>query len=537
MSGKDETILQARALSLLDTPPVIIAGAGLAALTCALSLAPKPTVVISPTALGHGAASDWAQGGIAVAIGSDDDPAIHFEDTLTAGAGLVAKDMAQKLTDGAADALTFLIEQGVVFDRNPKGDFSLGREGAHSRNRILHAGGDATGHAIMAVLVEAVRQASHITVLEHCKLSAIHSDEIGVSAVQVDNPEGNQVLACRNLVLATGGVGGLYARTTAPKEVCGEGHALAALIGAELIDMEFVQFHPTAMDFAAGHSDKATPLATEALRGQGALLINDRGERFMKGVHEDAELAPRDVVARTIFREMAKGRRVYLDCRQAIGPSFAETFPTVAKAAYEHGIDPSSDLLPVSPAAHYHMGGVATCERGRTNIPGLWACGEVACTGVHGANRLASNSLLEALVMGKTVAIDIATEEKSMPLASLPEPIERPSAPLEQERQLRSLMFKLVGLMRDESGLKEALRQIDMLRQGHVGTTLELKAISALMIAHAAFSRQESRGGHFRTDFPNTSLTTYRASFTLANTLMAVDGILEQDTNKQVLPA
>ena len=431
---------------------VVVVGAGLAGLFTALKLAPLPVTVVSGARLGEGASSLWAQAGIAAALAEGDSPEHHAEDTIRAGAGIVDEKIAELLAREARDRVEDLLRYGVPFDKDLEGHFMLGREAAHGRNRILHVKGDTAGRAIMAALLAAVRATPSISVIEGFTARDLLLRDGRVQGVELAPVDGGPsarglLLPASAVVLATGGTGQIYAITTNPREARGEGIAIAARAGAVIADAEFVQFHPTAINVG---KDPA-PLATEALRGEGALLINGRGERFMRAVHEDAELGPRDVVARAVFREVASGRGAFLDCRH-LGPELAEHFPTVFASCRAAGIDPVREPIPIAPAAHYHMGGILTDAQGRSTVDGLWACGEVASTGAHGANRLASNSLLEAVVFGARVARDIAA---SLPMA---QPV-KPRAILataddgaqsdKAEQKLRQTMAADVGVIRD----------------------------------------------------------------------------------------
>ena len=393
---------------------VVIVGGGLAGLFTALKLAPMHVTVLAAAPLGEGASSNWAQAGIAAAVGPDDSPDLHAADTLAAGAGIVDERVARFVTEEAPARIDDLVAYGVPFDRDTEGLFSLSREAAHSRRRIVHVSGDRSGAAIMRALIAKVRATPSIRVLEGCEADELIVSEGRVEGVRLLRPAafGNGAYeffpACA-VVLATGGAGGLFAITTNPGYARGEAIAMAARVGAVIADAEFVQFHPTGIDVGA---DPA-PLATEALRGEGAILINGKGERFMPKIDPRAELSPRDIVARGVFAEIATGRGAYLDCRTAIGAHFPEAFPTVYAFCRAAGIDPVTQPIPVAPAAHYHMGGIATDERARSTVPGLWAVGEVASTGLHGANRLASNSLLEAVVFGARAAADIAALDRN----------------------------------------------------------------------------------------------------------------------------
>src|ERR1700736_5143827 len=389
------------------TSDVVIVGGGLAGLFCALKLAPRPVTVISAAPLGQGASTAWAQGGIAAAVAEGDSAEAHAADTIAAGAGLVDKTVALALAREAGARIHDLLRYGVPFDRDLEGKLAVAREAAHSARRIVHVRGDMAGKAIMSALIEAVRRTPSIRVIEGYAAEALLTEDGAGGGLQLrkvgDATANPLTMASRAVVLATGGIGHLYAVTTNPTEASGLGLAIAARAGAVIADPEFVQFHPTAIMIGR---DPA-PLATEALRGEGATLINTNGERFMLAQHPLAELAPRDIVARGVFAEIAAGRGAFLDATKALGEQFAQKFPTVYESCISAGIDPATQPIPVAPAAHYHMGGIAVDAHGRTSLKGLWAGGEVSSTGAHGANRLASNSLLEAVVYAARIAEDI----------------------------------------------------------------------------------------------------------------------------------
>lgn len=485
-----------------------IIGAGIAGLYAALKLAPHPVVIVSPSALGDGiapvpstTASSWAQGGIAAAIGPDDSPENHIRDTLAAGSGHCNEAAVRLICESAPACIDDLIRLGVPFDRAQDGSLSLGLEAAHSHHRIARIQGDRAGAAIMRVITRAVREAPHIQVLEHHEAIALSAEQGRLTALclhDLSNGEQRWVSTATTL-LATGGIGSLYEVTTNPFGAYGSGIALAASIGATLADLEFVQFHPTALLVGL---DPA-PLATEALRGEGAQLLNDRGERFMLPLHPLAELAPRDVVARAIHRQIMSGRRVYLDARTAIGESFAERFPTVFAACKRANLNPQTDLMPISPAAHYHIGGVATDLDARTSIAGLYACGECACTGAHGANRLASNSLLESLVFASQAATHIKAHPQ--PAASHQPPTTTfslaPVCQLPELAQLRHTMTRYVGIERSATGLESALDDFsELLADATLPHALRQMASIATRVADAALARPQSLGCHFRSD-------------------------------------
>jgi len=479
--------------------PVVVVGGGLAGLSAAIELAPAPVVLLSRCALGNEVASAWAQGGIAAAVGTGDSPALHAADTLAAGDGHCDPDIVALVTREAPAAIAWLERHGAAFDRSPDGRIALGREGGHGLRRIAHVR-DATGAAVTGALVDLARRTPSITILEGVEALELLVEDGRVAGLLGQRGEERLLFSARAVVLATGGAGALYARTSNPLGARGDGLVMAAEAGAELVDLEFVQFHPTALDLGRD----PMPLATEAIRGEGAILVNDGGERFMEGRHPMAELAPRDIVARAIFRERAAGRRTFLDARAAIGSRFAGRFPTVQAACGSAGIDPARDLIPIAPAAHYHMGGVVVDADARSTLPGLWAVGEVASTGLHGANRLASNSLLEATVFGLRAAHDIAGTALAALRPRVPPRTTFPASGPDDWRLLtrvRALMDARVGVERDADGLRTALDGLLGLRESS-GPVAHRAATAGLLIAAAALERRESRGGHFRTDFP-----------------------------------
>lgn len=517
--------------NILYAEGAVIVGAGLAGLFCALKLAPRPVTVLSPKPLGFGASSAWAQGGVAAAVGPGDTPHAHAVDTERAGAGIVVHDIAESVTSEAADRIEDLARWGTPFDRDDSGNYVLSREAAHSMNRVVRVEGDRAGAAIMQALIAEVRRTPSIRIVEGITavdLALADGRIAGVIARKLGDRYGEPVFVrARATVLAAGGLGGLYAVTTNPPGVRGHAMGMAARAGAVIADPEFVQFHPTAI---ATGADPA-PLATEALRGEGAILVNDLGERFMPAIHPDAELAPRDVVARANFRQIKAGRKVFLDTRAALGDRILTLYPTVAGYCREAGIDPVTEPIPVAPAAHFHMGGVKVDETGRSSLPGLWVCGEASSTGLHGANRLASNSLLEATVYAARIAEDIGGLEPVRALAPFPgiawdeaagEAFEQNLRHLEPVQSLRRIMADLVGVERDETGLREALHRIADLEQNAQGVTRSFlnMTTSATLVAAAALLRTESRGGHFRTDFPEASKEwAHRTEMTLEQAL------------------
>ncbi len=490
--------------------PVIIGG-GLAGLMTALLLAPLPVVVLSRAPLQMQSSSAWAQGGIAAAIGPDDHPDLHLADTLAAGAGLCDAAIACRITAAGPAAIEALQRHGVRFDRDAAGGLLLGLEAAHGRRRIVHAAGDGTGREIMRALAEAVRRTPSITLIEGAEARRLLLADGAISGVLIATAAGALLLPTSRVVLATGGVGGLFRYTTNPAGSFGQGLALAARAGAALIDLEFVQFHPTALDTGR----HPLTLVSEAVRGEGAALIDETGARFMAAI-PGAELAARDVVARAVWRHQAAGHRVFLDARTALGRGFAARFPTVAAACTSAGLDPATQPIPIRPAAHYHMGGVATDAAGRSTCPGLWACGEVAGTGLHGANRLASNSLLEAVVTAGWVADSVAASPagRTRPLLSQKVPAQADPA------TVRPILSRAAGVLRAPDTLAAAAAALLPIAQAS-GPASD-PALVGLMITIAALQRQESRGSHFRTDYPRPdAAAATRRTMTQASAVQA----------------
>jgi len=473
---------------------VLVVGAGLAGLTAAMAAAPARVLLLTEAPLNTGCSSAWAQGGVAAALSSDDAPELHAADTVAAGAGLVVPEVARLMAEEGPAAVRRLAALGAPFDRAPDGAFAQSLEAAHGRARVARVKGDQAGRAIMQAVSVAALAAPHIQVRTGAKVIGLLQDAAGRVRGVVARIGGQPVeITAHAVILATGGIGGLYAVTTTPAELLGEGLGLAAMAGATVADPEFVQFHPTAIDIGR---DPA-PLATEALRGEGARLIDGDGRAFMARYHPDAELAPRDVVARAIHAERSAGRGAFLDAREAVGAHFPDEFPAVFAACMGGGVDPRVQPIPVAPACHYHMGGIATDMDARSSLAGLYAAGECASTGVHGANRLASNSLLEAAVFGRRAGE--AARGDSAGTAPLLRPALAPDLPPEALAVLRIAMSRDAGVVRDAAGLTGLVDQIDALQAAH-GRSPAL--VAARLTAAAALARRESRGGHYRSDFP-----------------------------------
>ncbi len=499
---------------------VVIVGGGLAGLFCALKLSPRPATIVSGGPIGDGASFAWAQGGIAAALGTGDTIEAHVADTIAAGAGLVDERVARGMATEAAERIHDLLGYGVAFDRDLDGALKLSREAAHSQRRIVRVRGDMAGAAIMSALVAAVRRTPSIRVMEGYVAEDLRADGPYITGLVARDRRGGLSerlhFPTRAVVLASGGVGHLYAITTNPPEARGEGLAMAARAGALIADPEFVQFHPTAADLGR---DPA-PLATEALRGEGAVIIDADGRHFMRDAHQDGELAPRDVVARAVHKARASGRGAFLDCRGIAAEDFAERYPSVYAACMDAGLDPTREPIPIAPAAHYHMGGVHVDAVGRTTLDGLWACGEVAGTGAHGANRLASNSLLEAVVYAARVAEDIHGLLPRHKVRRWTDSHEgaAPAAPEEDDeaiRRLRATMSRHVGVVRDRAGLTQALSTIEQLSDRVHGPQVRNALVAARLVAAAALAREESRGCHYRSDCPAPAAKAERTFTTL----------------------
>jgi L-aspartate oxidase len=498
-----------------DTVDVVVIGSGVAGLTAALKLRELGSVLVVTKDVVASGSTQWAQGGIAAALHPEDSPEEHLHDTLVAGAGLSDPEAVRVLVTEGPDAVRDLIELGARFDTLADGDLSLGREGGHHRNRIAHAGGDATGAEIERALVAAVKRAENIRLIEHALvLDLLTAEDGAVAGVTLHvmgegQLDGVGAIRARAVVLASGGLGQLYAATTNPSVSTGDGMALALRAGAKVRDLEFVQFHPTVLWLGKGAKGQQ-PLVSEAVRGEGAFLVDHNGKRFMEGQHELADLAPRDIVAKAIMRQMlAAGKdHVYLDARHFGDEKWRVRFPTILASCRSHGIDPVRELIPVAPACHYSSGGVWTDLHGQTSVPGLYACGEVACTGVHGANRLASNSLLEGLVFARRIAAQLAEglPELREPVVDAREPglVDADVVP-----DLQRAMTVGAGVIRSARGLSEAAATIGKLIEqpaGEPGTpgweATNLVTVASALIA-AATAREESRGSHWREDHPD----------------------------------
>ena len=480
----------------------LVIGSGVAGLHTAWRASEHADVLVTTKRSLYDSATAYAQGGIAAALGAGDSPELHRRDTLAAGAALADSEAVTVLVTEGPARVKELHTAGADFDLAPGGDFKLGREAAHSTNRIVHAHGDQTGAEVARTLIAKVQESERVSVLERTRvLDLIIDDGRCVGARASVAGRATEIIADAT-VLATGGIGQLYRYTTNPVVATGDGFAIAHRADATLSDMEFVQFHPTALDTP----ENPLQLISEAVRGEGALLLNAAGDRFMPKRHKLAELAPRDVVARAIFAEQKKGT-VFLDGRK-IGRAWPKRFPGIFAICEARGIDPRKDLIPVTPAAHYMMGGVVTDLAGRSSVPRLYACGEVARTGVHGANRLASNSLLEGLVFAERVARDM---QEMKPLPSEPArgnwrvPVlsDRGAAQVAAD-QIRAVMWEYAGISRTARGLRTCIARLDQIEDRlPEGATEERNMVqTARLIAEAALLRKESRGGHYRSDFP-----------------------------------
>jgi L-aspartate oxidase len=485
-AGTGDAVPPARETATFD---FVVVGSGLAGIYTALRLADRGGVLVVTKTQLRVSNSAWAQGGIAAALDQDDAPALHAEDTLRAGRGLCRRSAVEVLVQDAPARIAELMELGVPFDLGPDGRLLLGQEGGHGRRRIVHARGAATGEAVVAALLPHLVGHPAVTVWEGARVVGLLVDGEACHGVRVVTDRGAVDVLARATVLATGGCAGLYARTTNPPSTTGDGIALAYLAGAAVADMEFVQFHPTA--FALG---EPAFLLSEALRGEGAQLWNSRGERFMAKYDPAGELAPRDVVARAITAEMEATGSDHVFLRlDAVPPEALAHFSGLFESLRARGFDPTAAPIPVAPAAHYCMGGVAVDLDGATSIRRLYACGEVSCTGVHGANRLASNSLLECLVYGHRAA-DAAADEGPRPVG-VPTLASLPSLGEAERRDLGACLVRTAGIVRREALLQEGLERVAELPPS-------LERVVAELILTGALARRESRGSHFRADYP-----------------------------------
>ncbi len=532
---------------------LLVVGGGVAALSAALEAADSAArwdfgavTVVVDTRIGGGS-SPWAQGGLAAAVGADDSVNLHREDTMSVSAGVGDAAAAEALTGAGPAVVAWLRRHGARFDSGAGGELTLGKEAGHRRHRIVHANGDATGAEIMRALVQAVRADRRITVEERVMVLDLVRDphDDGVAGVLGCDETGALTLHLADaVILGTGGYGYLFAATTNPPQVAGSAMAMAIRAGIAVADPEMVQFHPTAL---AAPGQDPRPLLTEALRGEGAWLVDEHGHRFMPGVHPDAELAPRDVVARAIYSRVTGGGKVFLDARRAVGSRFPDRFPTVFSHAMTAGLDPRVELLPVSPAAHYCMGGVATDISGASSRRGLWVVGEAASSGVHGANRLASNSLLEGVVMGRAAARAVNVHGVPRSLKT-PERVVVPAsafrcgaADVTVLSTVRELLWRAAGVVRDHDGLRRGEAELAALEvvagDGAAGAVARNAVAVAQVVVQAALLRTESRGAHFRSDHPLADAT--KAARTLVHPAPAAVVMVEiTDTRAQVrLPA
>lgn len=492
---------------------VAVIGAGIAGLYTALQASEYADVVMISKKGLDDSNTRWAQGGIAAVTAKSDSPALHRQDTLIAGAGLCSYAAVEVLVHEGPERLKELIAYGTEFDKDAQGRYELTKEGAHSKRRILHAHGDATGAEIVRALSARVREHANITVLEnHFAIDVVTQDGECVGVI-VQNPEGGLFFLESNAtVLATGGAGQLYRYTTNPDIATADGIAMAYRAGARIKDVEFIQFHPTALYYPGAPRF----LISEAVRGEGAILRNTSGERFMEKYHPQKELAPRDVVARAIVSEMERTHSayVYLDITHESEELIKHRFPTIYRFCLQYGLDMVTDWIPVAPACHYIMGGVQTDLNGETSTRRLFACGEVSCTGVHGANRLASNSLSEAVVFGHRIVRrirELPPLPEVRPFAAVePKRTSRSVDTREQRVRLQKLMLRHVGLKRQEKGLRKALDELERMQRFFYGVYRDREAFeflnlltTAVLTTRAALLREESRGGHYRIDFPN----------------------------------
>ncbi len=519
---------------------IVVVGSGIAGLTTALKARRAGTVLLVTKTVLDAGSTRWAQGGIAAALGPEDTPEQHLTDTLVAGAGLCDEEAVRVLVTEGPALVRELIDIGANFDLDNAGDLALTREGGHLRRRIAHAGGDATGAEIERALICAVRATPGVEIIEHAlvldllKSADGHACGVTLHVIGEGRRDGVGAALGRAVVLATGGLGQVFASTTNPPVATGDGVALALRAGAEVTDMEFVQFHPTVLWLGPGAAGQQ-PLISEAVRGEGAVLVDVEGNRFMLGQHPLAELAPRYVVAQAIVRQLrlTGADHVLLDARSI--PDFATRFPTITASCRAHGIDPLTQPIPVAPGAHHASGGVRTDLVGRTNVPGLFACGEAACTGVHGANRLASNSLLEGLVFAARIGAELARE---LPPPREPADVDEAAALLPASAQIavQSAMTTGAGVLRSGESLRAAAAALAAVRPDESASCVEtweatnLHTVASALVAGASL-RAETRGCHWREDHPEPAdawvghvVTTMNSAGTLSSAFQPVAG-------------
>jgi L-aspartate oxidase len=507
----------------------VVVGSGIAGLTAALAARHAGSVLLVTKAQPADGSTRWAQGGIAAALGLGDTPEAHLADTLVAGAGLCDPEAVRVLVTEGPAAVRRLIDRGAEFDRGADGSIALTREGGHHADRIIHAGGDATGAEVSRALLARLDQlVDEIEVIDHALVLDLLTDSAGRAAgltlhvLGEGARDGVGAVHARAVVLATGGMGQVFTATTNPSVATGDGVALALRAGAEVADLEFVQFHPTVLWLGDGARGQQ-PLISEAVRGEGAFLVDAKGERFMTGLHELADLAPRDIVAKAIMRRALESGldHLWLDARHFGEDKWRGRFPTIWESLHQHGIDPARDLIPVAPAAHYASGGVLTDRWGRTSIPGLYACGETACTGVHGANRLASNSLLEGLVFAERIGRDLARAFGPGADDAPGEPVEDPRPQLLLDPSARSAtqqaMSAGAGVLRSADSLAHTAAELQSLLgrtdddpRAEAWEATNLQQVASVL-AEAAARREETRGSHWREDFPATDDVHWRA--------------------------
>lgn len=522
-------LLSARDPGWTEWADVIVVGSGIAGLTAALRLKDQVerVAVVTKDELKAGS-TQWAQGGIAAALGEGDTPAQHEVDTLVAGAGACDLEAVRVLVGEGAEAVRELIEWGAEFDKDPAGNLSLTREGGHRRDRIAHADGDATGAEIQRALMEAVRRAPEILVFEHAMVvDLLTAADGGVAGLTIHvmgegDADGVGIVRTRAVVLASGGLGQVFSQTTNPAVATADGMAIALRAGATLRDLEFVQFHPTVM-YLGEDSRGQQPLISEAVRGEGAFLVDWDGNRLMEGVHELGDLAPRDIVSKAIMKRMLETGHpnMWLDARHLGREFWEKRFPNILASCKQHGVDPSVDLIPVAPACHYASGGVRTDLWGRSDVPGLYATGEVACSGVHGANRLASNSLLEGLVFSRRIAEVLPGELRQLEDPAPGLGAGRALVPGTALKQLQETMTTKVGVLRNATGLAEAIDELEQLGSTPA-TEIDPAAWEAtnlltvsLALATSALLREETRGSHWREDFPERDDAGFAGHFDL----------------------